>query len=65
MIYQEKMEINIMAIDATFWVAVSFVIFFVGLIYLKIPHKINEILSKLISDISLLRISLILCGTFK
>ena len=40
-----------MTIDATFWVAVSFVIFFVGLIYLKIPHKINEILSKLISDI--------------
>jgi F-type H+-transporting ATPase subunit b len=36
------MEINIMAIDATFWVAVSFVIFFGGLIYLKIPNKINE-----------------------
>ena len=45
------MEINIMAIDATFWVAVSFVIFFGGLIYLKIPQKINEILNKLISDI--------------
>jgi F-type H+-transporting ATPase subunit b len=28
MIYLEEMEINIMAIDATFWVAVSFVIFF-------------------------------------
>ena len=40
-----------MAIDATFWVAVSFIIFFGGLIYLKIPHKINEILNKLISDI--------------
>jgi len=40
-----------MEIDATFWVAVSFVIFFGGLIYLKIPQKINEILSKLISDI--------------
>jgi len=40
-----------MAIDATFWVAVSFVIFFGGLIYLKIPQKINEILNKLISDI--------------
>ena len=40
-----------MAIDATFWVAVSFVIFFGGLIYLKIPHKINEILNKLILDI--------------
>ena len=40
-----------MVIDATFWVAVSFVIFFGGLIYLKIPQKINEILNKLISDI--------------
>jgi F-type H+-transporting ATPase subunit b len=40
-----------MTIDATFWVAVSFVIFFSGLIYLKIPQKINTILSKLISDI--------------
>ena len=40
-----------MAIDATFWVAVSFLIFFGGLIYLKIPQKINDILSKLISDI--------------
>ena len=45
------MEINIMAIDATFWVAVSFIIFFGGLIYLKIPQKINEILNKLITDI--------------
>jgi F-type H+-transporting ATPase subunit b len=45
------MEINTMAIDATFWVAVSFVIFFGGLIYLKIPQKVNEILNKLISDI--------------
>jgi len=40
-----------MVIDATFWVAVSFVIFFGGLIYLKIPQKINELLSKLITDI--------------
>ena len=40
-----------MAIDATFWVAVSFVIFFGGLIYLKVPQKINEILNKLILDI--------------
>mgnify|MGYP002032683583 CR=1 FL=1 len=45
------MEINIMTIDATFWVAVSFIIFFAGLIYLKIPQKVNEILNKLISDI--------------
>ena len=40
-----------MVIDSTFWVAVSFVLFFGGLIYLKVPHKINEILNKLISDI--------------
>jgi len=40
-----------MAIDASFWVAVSFVIFLGGLIYLKIPQKINEVLNKLISDI--------------
>jgi F-type H+-transporting ATPase subunit b len=40
-----------MIIDATFWVAVSFVIFFGGLIYLKIPQKVNDILTKLISDI--------------
>ena len=40
-----------MAIDATFWVAVSFVIFIIGLIYLKIPQKINEVLNKLINDI--------------
>ena len=42
---------NIMVIDATFWVAISFIIFVGGLIYLKIPNKINEILNKLISDI--------------
>ena len=40
-----------MVIDSTFWVAVSFVIFFAGLIYLKVPQKINEILNKLILDI--------------
>ena len=40
-----------MVIDATFWVAVSFLIFIGGLIYLKIPQKINEILSKLILEI--------------
>ena len=40
-----------MVIDSTFWVAVSFVIFFGGLIYLKVPQKINTILNKLISDI--------------
>ena len=40
-----------MVIDATFWVAISFIIFFGGLVYLKIPQKINEILNKLILDI--------------
>ena len=40
-----------MAIDATFWVAISFVIFFLGLIYLKVPQKINDVLNKLILDI--------------
>ena len=40
-----------MAFDATFWVAVSFIIFFVALIYFKIPQKINELLSKMIVDI--------------
>jgi F-type H+-transporting ATPase subunit b len=51
MIYQGEVEINIMAIDATFWVAISFIIFFGGLIYLKIPQKVNELLNKLILDI--------------
>ena len=40
-----------MAIDATFWVAISFIIFIGGLVYLKIPQKINEVLNKLILDI--------------
>ncbi len=40
-----------MAIDSTFWVAISFVIFIGGLIYLKIPNKVNDILNKLILDI--------------
>ena len=40
-----------MVIDATFWVAISFIIFFLGLIYLKVPQKINEVLNKLILDI--------------
>jgi F-type H+-transporting ATPase subunit b len=51
MIYQKKMELSIMVIDSTFWVAVSFVIFFGALVYLKVPQKVNEILNKLISDI--------------
>ena len=40
-----------MAIDATFWVAVSFLIFVIVLIYFKIPQKVNDTLNKLISDI--------------
>ena len=40
-----------MTIDSTFWVAVSFFLFFGGLIYLKVPQKINQILNKLILDI--------------
>jgi len=40
-----------MFFDATFWVAISFIIFFGLLIYLKVPVKINESLNKLIADI--------------
>ncbi|MBH00818.1 MAG: ATPase [Candidatus Pelagibacter sp.] len=40
-----------MLFDATFWVAISFVIFFGILIYFKIPQKINEVLSKMIIEI--------------
>ena len=40
-----------MAIDATFWVAISFILFFVGLVYLKVPQKINIILNNLITNI--------------
>tara|TARA_X000000950_G_C13428592_1_gene463064 strand:- start:4 stop:504 length:501 start_codon:yes stop_codon:yes gene_type:complete len=40
-----------MVFDATFWVAISFIIFFGVLIYLKVPVKINESLNKLIVDI--------------
>jgi len=51
MIFQKKMKEKIMVIDATFWVGVSFILFFVGLIYLKVPQKINDLLNKLIIDI--------------
>ena len=40
-----------MAFDATFWVAISFVIFFGILLYFKIPQKVNDLLVKMISDI--------------
>ena len=40
-----------MAFDATFWVAISFLIFFLTLVYFKIPQKINDLLVKMISEI--------------
>ena len=40
-----------MAFDSTFWVAISFLIFFGVLFYFKIPQKVNELLSKMIIDI--------------
>ena len=40
-----------MTIDAAFWVAISFVIFIGGLIYLKVPQKINEQMNNMISVI--------------
>ena len=40
-----------MSFDATFWVAVSFFIFFGALVYFKIPQNINNLLSKMIVDI--------------
>jgi len=40
-----------MIIDATFWVAISFFIFFAILIYLKVPQKINNSLTDKINEI--------------
>ncbi len=40
-----------MIIDATFWVAISFFLFFGLLVYFKIPQKINETLNGLITNI--------------
>tara|TARA_Y100000768_G_C23904199_1_gene646686 strand:+ start:503 stop:1000 length:498 start_codon:yes stop_codon:yes gene_type:complete len=40
-----------MQFDATFWVAISFVIFFGALIYFKVPQNVNNLLNKLIVDI--------------
>ena len=40
-----------MTIDATFWVAISFFIFFGVLIYLKVPQKINITLTNQIKEI--------------
>ena len=40
-----------MQFDATFWVGISFIIFFGALIYFKIPQSVNNLLSKMIVDI--------------
>ena len=40
-----------MTIDSTFWVAVSFFIFLGGLIYLKVPQKVNDSLIDQINQI--------------
>ena len=40
-----------MTIDATFWIAISFFIFFAILIYLKVPQKINNSLTNGINEI--------------
>ena len=40
-----------MIIDATFWVAVSFFIFAGGLIYLKVPQKVNSSITAQINKI--------------
>ena len=40
-----------MIIDATFWVAIAFIIFIAGLVYLKVPQKINSLLNNMIEDI--------------
>ena len=40
-----------MSFDATFWVAISFIIFFGLLVYFKIPQKILDILNNMILDI--------------
>ena len=40
-----------MTIDATFWVAISFILFIGLLVYFKIPQKVNEMLNQLILNI--------------
>jgi len=40
-----------MMIDATFWVAISFFIFLGGIVYLKVPQKINNSLNVKINEI--------------
>ena len=40
-----------MTIDATFWVAISFILFIGLLVYFKVPQKVNEMLNQLIVNI--------------
>jgi len=40
-----------MIIDATFWVAISFLIFCGGLVYLKVPQKVYSLLNDKIEEI--------------
>ena len=40
-----------MIIDATFWVAISFIIFIILLVYFKIPSKVKNILDENINKI--------------
>ena len=42
-----------MIIDATFWVAISFLIFVILLIYLRIPSKVRNILDENINQIKI------------
>ena len=42
-----------MIIDATFWVAISFLIFVVLLIYLRVPSKVRNILDENINQIKM------------
>ena len=42
-----------MTIDATFWVAISFFIFLGGLLYLKVPQKVNTSLNDKINEIKI------------
>ena len=53
-----------MVIDATFWVAISFVIFIGGLIYLKVPQKINDLMSNMINVIKNEMLPSIFCPNF-
>ena len=40
-----------MTIDATFWVAVSFIIFILMLLYFQVPQKVKKILEESINNI--------------